>query len=140
MHGCLVSLPPATAVRPVSRSESQITGRQFQMDRCLNCNALVPSDNQFHDWESLCLTCGNLTWLAPGGDVQCAVSKLTQFGVFVDLGDRVQGLIHISELANTRIEHPLEVVSEDYLVTAKVLRVDVTDRKISLSLKRVHGG
>jgi ribosomal protein S1 len=110
------------------------------MDRCHNCNALASSENQFRDWESLCPDCGNLTWLAPGDNVECAVSKLAQFGIFVELGDRVKGVIHISELTNTRIEHPSEVVTVGDVVTAKVLRVDVADRNIGLSLKRVHGG
>ena len=107
------------------------------MDRCRNCNALVDSENEFLDWEAVCAECGNLTWLTAGDIVSCTVKTLTQFGIFVELGDRVKGIIHISELSNRQIAHASEVVSDGDTINTKVLRVDVADRKIGLSLRRV---
>jgi ribosomal protein S1 len=62
------------------------------------------------------------------------VKTLTAFGAFVDLGE-VDGLIHISELAAHRVQHPAEVVSVGETVTVLVLDVDTARKRISLSLK-----
>ena len=110
------------------------------MDQCHNCHASAPSRSQGFDWESVCPECGNLTWLAPENVIQCAVTKLTRFGIIVELGDRVEGLVHISELTNAPIDHPSQIAAEGDLVTARVLRINLSDRKIGLSLKRVHVG
>jgi small subunit ribosomal protein S1 len=109
------------------------------MDRCHNCIAKVLSEVQFLDWEAICPECGHLTWLASGENVQCTVVRLHPFGIFVVLGDQVEGRIHISELTSRQIQHPSEVVREGDLVTAKVLHIELADRKIGLSLKRVPG-
>lgn len=52
----------------------------------------------------------------------------------------MEGLIHSSELTEQSIEHPEEVVTVGDQVLAKVLRIDIEDRKIGLSLKRVDNG
>lgn len=91
------------------------------------------------DWDVLCPSCGRVAWIAPGETVRVPVTKLADFGVFVDVGDRVQGLIHIYELSDVRIEHPSEVVRTGDLVDAIVLRVDRDQRKIALSIKRMPG-
>jgi len=74
--------------------------------------------------------------LAPGSDVQGLVTRLVDFGVFVELLPGIEGLIHISELANRRIIHPREVVNEDETITIRVLDVDLDRRRISLSLRQ----
>jgi small subunit ribosomal protein S1 len=74
--------------------------------------------------------------LAPGADVQGKVTRLVDFGVFVELQPGIEGLIHISELANRRIVHPREVVNEDEEITVRVLEVDLSRRRISLSRKQ----
>lgn len=61
---------------------------------------------------------------------------MTDFGIFVELGDGITGLIHISEMADTRIDHPSEVVEPSESVQAVVLRVDVEEQKIGLSIRR----
>lgn len=74
--------------------------------------------------------------LVPGTDVTGKVTRLVDFGVFVELMPGIEGLIHISELANRRIVHPREVVNEDEEITVRVLDVDVSRRRISLSRKQ----
>jgi len=68
--------------------------------------------------------------------VQGKVTRLVDFGVFVELQPGIEGLIHISELANRRIVHPREVVNEDEEITVRVLEVDLSRRRISLSRKQ----
>ncbi len=64
------------------------------------------------------------------------VTNLTKFGAFVDLGG-VEGLIHISELAWSRVTHPSLIVKPSQTVTVKVLKIDQKDGRIALSLKRL---
>ena len=66
------------------------------------------------------------------------VTKVTNFGVFVSLEDNLEGLLHISELANHKVEDPLEVVKVGDDIEVKVLRVDTDERKIGLSRKRAE--
>ncbi len=72
------------------------------------------------------------------GDVVVGViTKTTSFGAFVELEEGLEGLLHISELADYKVENPEEIVRPGQQVTVKVLRVDPEERKIGLSLKRV---
>jgi small subunit ribosomal protein S1 len=74
----------------------------------------------------------------PGHVVTGAVTKITNFGVFVGLEDGLEGLLHISELADHKVENPEEVVKVGDEIEVKILRVDTDDRKIGLSRKRVE--
>ena len=65
------------------------------------------------------------------------VTKITNFGVFVKLQDDLEGLLHISELADRKVETPEEVVKVNQRVVVKVIKVDPEQRKIGLSLKDV---
>jgi small subunit ribosomal protein S1 len=72
------------------------------------------------------------------GDIKKGkVTKLTNFGVFIELEQGLEGLVHISELADHKIESPEEVVKVGDEIEVKVLRVDTADRKIGLSRKRL---
>ncbi len=73
----------------------------------------------------------------PGQKVKGKVTKLTNFGVFVELEQGLEGLLHISELSDDKIESPEEVVKVGDEVDVKVLRVDAKDRKIGLSMRNV---
>src|SRR3974390_1779326 len=73
----------------------------------------------------------------PGTQVKGKVTKLTNFGVFVELEAGLEGLLHISELADHKVESPEEVVKVGDEIEVKVLRVDPADRKIGLSRKRL---
>ncbi|MBU6275881.1 MAG: 30S ribosomal protein S1 [Planctomycetes bacterium] len=73
----------------------------------------------------------------PGDVVKGTVTKITNFGVFVGLEDGLEGLLHISELADEKVESAEEVVKVGDAIDVKILRVDTDDRKIGLSKKRV---
>jgi small subunit ribosomal protein S1 len=73
----------------------------------------------------------------PGDVKKGKVTKLTNFGVFVELEPGLEGLLHISELADHKVESPEEVVKVGDEIEVKVLRVDAADRKIGLSRKRI---
>src|SRR5690606_34460330 len=70
--------------------------------------------------------------------VKGKVTKITNFGVFVGLEDGLEGLLHISELADHKVENPQELVNVGDEIEVKVLRVDSEERKIGLSRKRVE--
>jgi small subunit ribosomal protein S1 len=74
----------------------------------------------------------------PGQVVTGPVTKITNFGVFVGLQDGLEGLLHISELADHKVENPEDVVSVGDEIEVKILRVDPDERKIGLSRKRVE--
>jgi small subunit ribosomal protein S1 len=65
------------------------------------------------------------------------VTKLTSFGVFVELENDLEGLLHISELADRKVETPEEIVQVGEELEVRVIRVDIRDRKIGLSLRQV---
>lgn len=73
----------------------------------------------------------------PGDRLQGRVVSITDYGAFVELAPGVEGLIHISEMTwSTRLRHPSKIVSQDLWVEVVVLDVDVSQRRISLSLKQ----
>lgn len=65
------------------------------------------------------------------------VRNITDFGVFVDIGIKTAGLIHISELSNKHVKHPLDVVSVGDILNVLVISVDAKRNRIGLSLKQV---
>ena len=69
----------------------------------------------------------------PGQLVKGKVTKITNFGVFVGLEDGLEGLLHISELADHKVENPEDVVKVGDEIEVKILRVDADERKIGLS-------
>ncbi len=74
----------------------------------------------------------------PGDVVTGKVTKLTNFGVFVELEPGLEGLLHISELADHKVDSPEEVVGVGDAIEVTVLRVDPGERKIGLSRKKAH--
>src|SRR5881392_710153 len=75
--------------------------------------------------------------LAPGAVVEGTISNIVDFGAFVDL-DGMDGLIHISELSWSHVNHPSEVLEIGQKVTVKVLDVDRDRQRISLGLKQTQ--
>ncbi len=73
----------------------------------------------------------------PGETKKGKVTKLTNFGVFVELEPGLEGLLHISELADHKVDSPEDVVKVGDDIEVKILRVDVGERKIGLSRKRL---
>ncbi len=74
----------------------------------------------------------------PGQIIKGTVTKLTNFGAFVELESELEGLLHISELADHKIDNPQEVVASGQQVEVKILKVDTEARKIGLSLRRAQ--
>ncbi|MFO0973703.1 MAG: 30S ribosomal protein S1 [Phycisphaerae bacterium] len=72
----------------------------------------------------------------PGMIVQGKVTKITNFGVFVELEQDLEGLLHVSELADHKVEDPHQEVQIGQELEVKILRVDTGERKIGLSKKR----
>ena len=73
-----------------------------------------------------------------GDVVEGRVTKVVTFGAFVEILAGVEGLVHISELAQHHVENPREVVSQGQAVDVKIIEVDADRRRLSLSLKRVE--
>ncbi|TKJ38982.1 MAG: 30S ribosomal protein S1 [Planctomycetes bacterium B3_Pla] len=74
----------------------------------------------------------------PGHIIKGKVAKLTNFGAFVELETELEGLLHISELADHKIDKPQDIVTVGDEVEVKILKVDSDARKIGLSLRRVR--
>ncbi|HPF43906.1 MAG TPA: S1 RNA-binding domain-containing protein, partial [Syntrophomonadaceae bacterium] len=70
-----------------------------------------------------------------GMEFEGVVRNVVDFGAFVDIGVKIDGLVHISEISNRRIKHPLEVVSIGDIIKVRVLSVDPLKKRISLSMK-----
>ncbi|MBA7639295.1 Polyribonucleotide nucleotidyltransferase [subsurface metagenome] len=73
-----------------------------------------------------------------GQIIKGKVTKLTNFGAFVELEPELEGLLHISELADHKIDKPGDIVKLDDEVEVKILKVDTEARKIGLSLRRAQ--
>jgi len=70
-----------------------------------------------------------------GKDLTGKVTRIADFGVFIEVAPGIEGLAHISELEWRRVNHPSDVVREGEVVQCRVLKVDAESRKVSLSLK-----
>jgi len=69
--------------------------------------------------------------------VEGVITRLTKFGAFARLESDIEGLIHISEISETRIEHPKEVLKEGEVVALRIIRIDPEQHRIGLSLRKV---
>ncbi|MBQ9376437.1 MAG: S1 RNA-binding domain-containing protein, partial [Schwartzia sp.] len=78
-----------------------------------------------------------LSDLKPGTIMRGTVRNITDFGVFVDIGLKTAGLIHISELSQKRVNHPLDVVAVGDILNVMVIKVDEERGRIGLSLRQV---
>jgi small subunit ribosomal protein S1 len=87
-------------------------------------------------WEEICAQ------YQEGQLVEVVITKLEKYGAFARLNDEhgLEGLIHISELAQDRVNQPTEVVHVDDVLTARVIRIDSKRRQLGLSLKQVTSG
>ncbi|MGD9091250.1 MAG: S1 RNA-binding domain-containing protein [Anaerolineales bacterium] len=75
--------------------------------------------------------------LREGQLIEATITHLTKFGAFARLDEELEGLIHISELSERRINHPKEVVDEGDEVTLRIIKIDPERRRIGLSLRKV---
>ncbi len=74
----------------------------------------------------------------PGHIIKGKVAKITNFGAFVELEKDLEGLLHISELADHKVDKPQDIVKVGDELEVKILKVDTDSRKIGLSLRRVQ--
>jgi small subunit ribosomal protein S1 len=74
-----------------------------------------------------------------GDELEGTVTKVVTFGAFVEILDGVEGLVHISELAQHHVENPREIIQPGDPVKVKILEIDSERRRLSLSIKRVEG-
>ena len=72
--------------------------------------------------------------------VEGVITRLTKFGAFARLEGDIEGLIHISEMADHRIDHPKEVLKEGEVHTLRIIRIDTDQHRIGLSLRKVNSG
>jgi protein Tex len=74
--------------------------------------------------------------LAPGMELQGTVRNVIDFGAFVDIGIKNDGLVHISQLSDSFVKHPMDVVSVGDIVTVWVLNVDLKKGRVGLTMKQ----
>ncbi len=70
--------------------------------------------------------------------VDAVVTKLTNFGAFARIDDRIEGLIHISEITDKNITHPREILSEGEAIKVRIIHIDPERRRMGLSMKDVE--
>jgi small subunit ribosomal protein S1 len=112
----------------------QVNVKVLDIDRDRQRISLGLKQTQSDPWQQV------LETYHEGDEVEGRVTKVVTFGAFVEIMPGVEGLVHISELAQHHVENPREVVSQGDLVRAKIIEVDAERRRLSLSLKRVEGG
>lgn len=83
----------------------------------------------------LCTDVLEMKDLKPGMILKGTVRNVIDFGAFVDIGVHQDGLVHVSQMTDRYIKHPLEAVSVGDIVEVKVLAVDVAKKRISLTMK-----
>lgn len=76
--------------------------------------------------------------LKVGAIVEGTVKTITNFGAFIDLGDGVTGLVHISEIADGYVKSVNDFLEEKQKVEVKVISIDEENKKITLSMKKVE--
>jgi len=69
--------------------------------------------------------------------IEGKITRLTKFGAFARIGDDIEGLIHVSEISDQRVEHPKEELSEGDVVNLRIIRIEADRRRIGLSMRKV---
>ncbi len=112
----------------------QVTVRVLEVDRDRERISLSIKQTQDDPWEQF--SKGH----AVGDSVEGAVTKTVPFGAFVSVGDGVEGLVHVSEIAMHRVESPELELSLGQQVTVKITEMDEERRRVSLSIKQALPG
>src|SRR5947209_14186532 len=112
----------------------QVKVKVLDIDRDRQRISLGLKQTQTDPWQQV------LEQYQEGDVVEGRVTKVVTFGAFVEILPGVEGLVHISELAQHHVENPREVVSQGDTVNVRILEVDAERRRLSLSLKRVDDG
>ena len=112
---------------------TRIEARVIEMDR--NRNNVVLSRRVVLEEARKAERQEILSKLQVGMRLKGTVSSIVDFGAFVDLGDGVEGLVHISEMAKSHVDQPSQVCTVGDTVQVKVMEIDLDRRRISLSMK-----
>lgn len=135
-------IPASMVERHFVEDFSDYKGRQVRLvvkELDIENNKLILSQKDVLEAEYEVKKQEILAGLEVGQTISGTVQRLTPFGVFVDIGG-IDGLVHISEIAWSHVEHPSDVVKEGDSVSVKVLKVDAANEKISLSMKAAQPG
>jgi small subunit ribosomal protein S1 len=134
VHLTEIAWKHVTHPREVLQIGQKVKVEVISVDRQRKRIGLSIKRQEADPWDEVATTC------QVGDLVQATVTKLTKFGAFARLvdADDIEGLIHISELSDQRVNHPRDVVSEDEKLTLRVVKIDVKNRRLGLSLKRVN--
>jgi len=127
LHISQLGEDPVNRVTDVVGPGDEVTVWIKKVDRRtgrINLTMVEPPERTFRD-------------LKPGMIIKGKVTRLAQFGAFVDVGVGRDGLVHISELASGYVENPAEIVSVGEEVEVKVLSVDSRKRQIELGMKEI---
>ena len=73
-----------------------------------------------------------------GKEITGTVTNLTDFGVFVELEEGIEGLVHVSEISKEKIKTPVGKYNIGDVITAKVMNINTEERRIGLSIKRLE--
>jgi small subunit ribosomal protein S1 len=111
----------------------QVTVKVLDIDRDRQRISLGLKQTQEDPWQRVVDTY-NI-----GDELEGTVTKVVTFGAFVEILDGVEGLVHISELAQHHVENPREIIQPGDNVRVKILEIDSERRRLSLSVKRVEG-
>jgi small subunit ribosomal protein S1 len=111
----------------------QVTVKVLDIDRDRQRISLGLKQTQEDPWQRVVDTY-NI-----GDELEGVVTKVVTFGAFVEILDGVEGLVHISELAQHHVENPREIIQPNDEVKVKILEIDSERRRLSLSIKRVEG-
>jgi small subunit ribosomal protein S1 len=117
---------------PVGGARDRPDGRGEDIDRERQRISLGLKQTQSDPWQQV------LSSYHENDVVEGRVTKVVTFGAFVEILPGVEGLVHISELAQHHVENPREVVAQGQPVNVKIIEVDGDRRRLSLSLKRVE--
>ena len=136
----LAAFRPGMKDRDKQRMLSKLRGEQLplkiiEVDR--RRRRLVMSNREAQKEWNDSRRADRLEELSGGDTLKGVVSSIRDFGAFVDIGDGIEGLVHVSELAWHRIDHPSEVIDVGDDIEVYVLKVDNTNNRISLSRKRL---
>ncbi len=112
----------------------EVSVKVLDIDRERQRISLGLKQTQSDPWQQVVDTHGE------GDLIEGRVTKVVTFGAFVEILPGVEGLVHISELAQHHVESPREVVGQGDVVRAKIIEMDAERRRLSLSLKRVEEG
>ena len=112
---------------------TRIEARVIEMDR--NRNNVVLSRRVVLEEARKAERSEILSKLQAGMRLKGVVSSIVDFGAFVDLGDGIEGLVHISEMARQHVDTPSQVTNVNETVQVKVMEIDLDRRRISLSMK-----